>query len=78
MENNSLIVELNNKKYLLVEILVIDENKERIRKKCKEFNCIYQGVKEIVRGFLFFDGYVIIRALVPEENVIKWNESEWD
>ena len=72
---SDIIHELNGKKYLLVELpLTTDKDHNKKMQSCmKKFNCIAQGVKEISTGGWFSKPYVIIKILVPEENVIQFN-----
>lgn len=71
MEN--IIVELNGKKYLSVELFTTTSNEKKITAKCTKYDAIYQGIKEIHRGGLWTNSYVVIKVLVPEENVIAFN-----
>lgn len=65
---------LNNKTYLIVEILVTRKTKEKdLMDKLKRHNAICQGVKEINSGGFWNDSYGIFRVLVPEENIIEFN-----
>lgn len=71
-----IIVELNGKRYLLVEDIAMRSNEARLKAKYKKYGCIYQGVKEINRGGFFSNPYVVAKILVPEENVIAFNNDE--
>lgn len=64
--------ELNGIKYLLVEDIVTASNKKAIEQKCKIYDCIFQGISEIKSGGFFSSGYAIVKILVPEKNVIAW------
>ncbi len=75
--NNNIVVELNNKKYLLVEVLVTSGNSKKLELQCKKYNCITQGIKEIKQGGWFSNAYVILKILVPEENIITWNDEDY-
>lgn len=75
-ETQQLIHELNGKKYLLVEIPVTQKQSSLLESKLKKFNCIYQGVKEINRGGLFSNPFMVIKVLVPEENVQAFNDED--
>lgn len=70
------IYELNGRKYLLVEIPIIESKKDQTEAKLKKFECIYQGIKEINRGGFFSNAYMIIKVLVPEENVQAFNDAD--
>lgn len=69
--------ELNGVKYLLVDVFIKDKNdKDDITKKCKKYGAVYQGVKELKQGGFFSSGYAILKVLVPEKNVIAWNDEK--
>jgi hypothetical protein len=74
MEN--IIIELNSKKYLLVEIPCTNSNKDETIKRLKKYECIYQGIKEFQKGGFFSGGFAIAKFLVPEENVIAFNKDQ--
>ena len=75
-ENNNMIVELNNIKYLAVEIIVNRDNEKKIRKLMKKYECIYQGVVKIDRGGFFSSALGVFRILVPENNILKFNNED--
>lgn len=68
-----LIYEINHKKYPLVEIPVTNSVKDKFEAETKKYKCIVQGVKEINRGGWFDTPFVIVRVLVPEENIELFN-----
>lgn len=68
-----LTCELNGTKYLLIEVFVVEKTTEEIIARCKEYECILQGMRRIDRGGFLTDPYVIVKVLVPEKNVIAWN-----
>lgn len=74
MEN--ITCELNGIKYLLVECLVTKQNAKRIERRFKRHECIVQGVGKIDRGGLFSSMYMVIKILVPEKNVVAFNNDE--
>lgn len=74
MEN--IIYELNGKKYLLVELIITGSSYKESIKNVEKYNGIYQGIKETKQGGLFSSGYVIIKVLIPEENIVAFNSSE--
>ena len=67
MEN--LTCELNGIKYLLVEVIMTHKQKDEILIKLEKYNCIIQGIKEIN----IKTRYAILKVLVPEINVIEFN-----
>lgn len=68
----NLTCKLNGIKYLLVECPITDKNSKKIEDRCKKYECIMQGAKIKLGGF-FSGSYVIAKILVPEKNVIEWN-----
>lgn len=72
----SITCELNGIKYLLVEYPITSNNQKKIKEKCKKYECIMQGVGKVDRGGFFSDAYIIFKILVPEKNVIAWNDDE--
>lgn len=70
MEN--LTCELNGVKYLLVEVIVIPKYEKKILEKCTKYECIAQGIKEIN----IKTPYAVLKVLVPESNVIAFNNEE--
>lgn len=69
----AITVELLGTKYLIVELPITSRNTDEVMAKCKRHNAIYQGVKEINKGGLFSNTYMVIRVLVPESSVIAFN-----
>ena len=74
MEN--ITCELNGIKYLLVEVPITESNAKKIESRCKRHECIMQGVSKIDRGGFFSSAYMIVKILVPEKNVIAWNNDD--
>lgn len=74
MEN--ITCELNGIKYLMVEYPITSSNKYKIEARCKRHGVIMQGISKIDRGGFFSDGFVIIKLLVPEKNIIAWNDDD--
>lgn len=74
MEN--LIHEINGIKYLLVEVPIISKTARKIERRCKRYGCITQGVKEVKRGGLFYDTIIVAKILVPEKNVIDFDNDD--
>jgi len=71
-----LIYELNGKKYLLVEIPVTESNNKKMDAKCKRYNGIFQGIKEVNKGGWFSSGYVIMKMLIPESQIEAFNAED--
>ncbi|WP_438423125.1 hypothetical protein [Aquimarina macrocephali] len=66
--------ELNGEKYLIVEILATRKTSEKdLLAKLKRHNAIYQGIKEINTGGFWGNAYGVFRVLVPEQNVVAFN-----
>ena len=75
-----LIVTLNGKNYLVVELPMSFHQKnigERIDKICQRHGALWQGFKKISGGFLSLSPSIYAaRVLVPEENVIAFNNDK--
>jgi len=69
-----IIYEINNVSYLLIEVAQYDKNKNKIQECVKEYNCIYQGVKECKRESFWHYGYAILKILVPAQHAFHFNE----
>jgi hypothetical protein len=72
-----LIYEINGQKYILVEVLLTTNNQKKIEARAKRHNCIEQGVKEVKQGGIFSPPYAIVRLLVPEKNIIAFNNDDY-
>jgi hypothetical protein len=72
----SITCELNGIRYLLVEELIEKSDAKTIEDRCKRHECIKQGISKIDRGSFFRSAYVIVKILVPEKNVIAWNNDD--
>ena len=68
-----LLYEINGIKYVLMEDFITTNNSEEIKAKIKKHEGIQQGVKEISRGGFFSSPYLVIKVLIPEKNIIAWN-----
>lgn len=69
----SITCELNGIKYLLIECLVMDSNQEQFNARAKKYDCIIQGFSKLVTGGFFTSSYMVIKLLVPESNIIAYN-----
>lgn len=68
---------LNGEKYLIIEILATRKtSEEKLMAKLKRHEAIYQGVKEINTGGFWGSPYGVFRVLVPERNVVAFNNDE--
>lgn len=68
-----LIYTINRKKYLLVETPVTElSNPKKIEKEAEKLNAIFQGVKEIKRGW--FSGYAILKFLIPFDKLEEYRK----
>ena len=72
----SITCELNGVKYLMVEVPIMESNAKKIEHRCKRHECIMQGVSKIDRGGFFSSTFMIVKILVPEKNVIAWNDDD--
>lgn len=67
-----IIYTINSKNYVLIEVPIKDEKGQKsLHDGINKYKAIYQGIKEIRRGFLF-NGYAIVKVLVPEEVVFEF------
>jgi hypothetical protein len=66
-------VELNGIKYLVVEELATTRNQEEITAKVKKHEAIYQGIKQLNTGGFWGSSYGVIKILVPEKNIVAYN-----
>ena len=71
-----LTTELNGVKYLIVEEVATTENGKKLIAKAEKYQAIYQGVKELNNGGFWGDPYLIVRVLVPEKNVLAYNNED--
>ena len=71
-----LIYEINNKKYLLFEMLMTRSQEAKKEKLIKDCEGIIQGLKEIKVGGLFSPTYVVIKVLIPEEFIKAFSNAE--
>ena len=71
--NKEIVFDLNGIKYLLVDVAVTDENKEKMIDDFKKYEIDYRGLKEMKEPKLFFPGYIIMEILIPEKNIIECN-----
>jgi len=74
--SEQLIYEILGEKYILVEEAIQNSRQQDIlNKKAKLYGCISQGIK-IDRGGWFENSVVIAKILVPERNILKYNNHE--
>lgn len=59
--------------YVMVEELITTRTLTKYKTKIKSNQCIEQGIKEFNRGGWFGDPLVIVKVLVPEKNILKYN-----
>jgi hypothetical protein len=69
---DELIYTINNKKYLLVEILITRDSTQKLNRLTK-LGAIQQGVKEIHKT-LFDDNYAILKYLIPTSKIDEYNK----
>lgn len=61
--------ELNGIKYLLVERQYTESKKKKFEAILTKHECIFQGIS-------WFPKFAILKILVPEKNVIAFNEED--
>lgn len=73
-----LIVTLNDQRYLVVDLpTTIDAIRARkIEAVCKRHEGIYQGFSKLSSGGLFGVDIYNIRVLIPEKNIIAFNNDD--
>jgi hypothetical protein len=69
-------IEVAGIKYLPIDVLITSNRKsgEEAKKAMKECGAIYQRVKKLDVGGFFGKAHAVLTVLVPETNVIKFNE----
>lgn len=70
-----LIVEINDTKYLLVDELVVGTG-DKLKKKIKKFDCIFQGIKDVNDGGFWNKAHAVVTVLVPLDKIMEYNNSE--
>lgn len=76
LKMEQIIYNLNGINYLLIEELITPNNKRKMQIKFKAYDCIYQGIKEISKDSWFRSDYAIIKILVPEKNIVLYNNDD--
>jgi hypothetical protein len=74
-----LIVTLNDQRYLVVDIpttLTNTTTAKKIEAACKRHEGIYQGFNKLSSGGLFGVDIYNIRVLIPEKNIIAFNNDD--
>ncbi|WP_237275590.1 hypothetical protein [Tenacibaculum ovolyticum] len=69
------MIEIKGKKYIKTDLIILKSNAKKYQNLTHCFNCIHHEIKTIVRDGFFSKGYTIITFLVPEENIIEFNEN---
>ena len=73
-KNNEIIYTINGTNFLLVEILITDQNSSNKNfKTVLKYNGIYQGIKKIKRNFFSYN-YMILKFLIPVNNINEFNK----
>lgn len=68
---------INGINYVLIDVPVVDsKHLPQIRAIMKKYKCINQSIKRVERGGLFNDPFVIMTILVPEKNIMDFNDEE--
>lgn len=76
MEN--ITFELNGIKYVMIEVFIIENNGSKIERRCNRHECIVQGIVEINNGGWNSRPYAIVKILVPEQNLMAWENDNGD
>lgn len=72
---NNLTVELNGIKYLLVERVATKDDGKRIEKIIKKHGGIIQGM-DVVKGWFLYKTFAKVKILIPEQNIIAFNNEK--
>ena len=70
-----LLYKIKGKEYLLMEDLVLADSIIDYKKKVKKCRAIEQGIKELKKSGMFSSGYIVMKVLVPVNNINKWNDA---
>lgn len=71
---NELTCVLNGIKYLQFQVPLYSSIRDEIMQNIKACEGITQGVNSVVGGGLLSSGTMIINVLIPEHNVLKFND----
>jgi hypothetical protein len=72
-----LIYKIAGKKYMLFEVPIVGSaGAKKFEQRMKRHKGICQGVKEMKRETFWTSASIIVKALIPEENIIAFNEDE--
>ncbi len=68
-------IEILGEQYILVEEIQTVGNTQKLNKKVKQVDGIFQGVKEINEGSFWssIKAFAIVKILIPEKNILIWN-----
>lgn len=72
---NNLTVELNGIKYVLLERIATKETGNKADKIIKKHGGIIQGL-HLVKGWFFYKTYIKYTVLIPEQNIIAFNNEK--
>lgn len=75
-ENQKVVHEIAGKKYVLVEIPIIEGKYEAAKAFIKRNGLIHHGVKTIDRGGFFGKAVVVETFFLPEENFEKYSKDD--
>ena len=67
-----LIYTINNTNYVLIELLITDRNKIKHEKLIEKYEIIIQGMKKFDDGGWFGVKHLILNVLVPEKDVLNF------
>lgn len=68
--------ELNGTKYLMFKVPVTsNDNMAKLVQKCKKYSAIMQAGEKVNGGWWSSD-YAIVSVLVPEQNVLAFNNED--
>ncbi len=71
-ENLKIVHEINGKNYVLIHYFLYSrEGINKMQERAKKYRCILQGISW---EYNFFRQYRLATLLVPEENIVEFND----
>lgn len=71
--SEQLIYDIAGQRYVLIEVLVVESNKDKMKYLGKKYECVHQGVR-VDRGGFWSNTVIIFKWFVPEKNLIAFNK----
>lgn len=71
----NLTLELNGTRYILVGRFVTAADAKKADKIIKKYECIIQDVK-FIKGWFFYKSLLRVKILVPEKNIVAFNNEK--